>query len=153
MVIVAVFAVKWYSSHFNHYRLVVQMDKSNNMAAGNNVSLRGVVVGEVESVRLNDSKVSATIRIKKEIRIPIGSKFRIENVGLFGEKNIAIFPSESTEYYKANSVVTSESSVASAADLGKAVGSLITAAEAIEINRKLDSIISILNKNKSTTRQ
>jgi phospholipid/cholesterol/gamma-HCH transport system substrate-binding protein len=128
------------------------MEKSNNVAAGDEVSIKGVAVGEIESVNLRDSKVAATIKIKKEIIIPIGSNFIIENRGLFGEKHISIIPSEASEYIKANSIVNSESTVAEPTDLAKAVGSLVTAAQAVEINKKLDSVIILLNKNKTNSK-
>lgn len=149
LIVVAVIGIKAVSNYLNYYRITLEMDKSNNVSAGSNISLKGVEIGEIESVKLRNTMVAATMKIKKEIKIPIGSKFKIENIGLFGEKRIIVIPSESIENIKSNSIIKPDLTVAEPTDVAKAIGTLMNAAQAVEINKKLDSIIILLNQDKS----
>jgi ABC-type transporter Mla subunit MlaD len=153
LAIICFFGPKIYTFYFNYYRIIMELETGINVAAGDKVSISGVKVGEIEAVEPKGSKVAATIKIKKEIKIPIESNFIIENIGLFGEKNVSIYLSGNKEYYEPNSIVKAQSTVAKPLDIAKTIRSLISTAQSEEINKKLDSIITLLNQNNSKNKQ
>lgn len=59
--------------------------------ARSDVKVRGVTVGNVESVALTpDGRVRVTMRVKDDVRVPAASEARVDPVSVFGPKEISL---------------------------------------------------------------
>lgn len=54
------------------------------------VKIRGIDVGEVESVELGDGRAQITIRVRADLAIPSGSTIATRTVGMLGDKYLEI---------------------------------------------------------------
>ena len=66
-------------SHKNKNRLSVLFDNVSNLEKGADVKLHGITIGEVTNMELSEDSVLVDIKLEKEQKIPIGSKFSIFN--------------------------------------------------------------------------
>ena len=63
------------------------------LAPGASVLISGVAVGKVEKVELDDRFAAiATLRIRKDLRLPADTLAAIRSSGLIGDKHIALTP-------------------------------------------------------------
>lgn len=75
----------------------VQFDDVDRLTAGNKVFIKGLEVGEVKDLIIDDEKkVLATIWIGRNIKLTKGSTFTIHSTG-FGERHIEIGLSDNNE--------------------------------------------------------
>ena len=83
------------------YHLTARFDNVGDLKAGSPVSMAGVRVGEVESIRFDsrDFKAAVTLRIDPQFnQIPDDSDASIQTQGLLGGKYIALVPGGSEQY-------------------------------------------------------
>jgi len=95
----------WFFLHPNspwHLRTSykVAFEEVGNLKRGDLVSVNGLPKGYVKDFELTDSCVWVEIAVLTKVKIPMGSKFRIVNAGLMGERVIDIELGESKNYYK-----------------------------------------------------
>ena len=50
------------------------------------VKINGVKLGKVEDIHLAGTKVLVVVRIRNDVRIPVGSEIRVQNIGIMGER-------------------------------------------------------------------
>lgn len=92
------------------YMLVTQMTDAGGVRRGDPVLMRGVNVGRVHAFELHSDAsachvidapacVDITMEIEGEWRVPLGSRVELAGVGLFGGRNVEIFPGDGTDYY------------------------------------------------------
>lgn len=63
------------------------------LAPGASVLISGVAVGKVEKVELDDRYAAiATLRVRKDVKLPSDTMAAIRSSGLIGEKHIALSP-------------------------------------------------------------
>ncbi len=63
------------------------------LAPGASVLISGVVVGKVEKVELDERySAIATMRVRKDVRLPADTMAAIRSSGLIGDKHIALTP-------------------------------------------------------------
>ena len=63
------------------------------IAPGASVLVSGVAVGKVEKVELDDRYAAiATLRVRKDVKLPSDTMAAIRSSGLIGEKHIALSP-------------------------------------------------------------
>ncbi|MCB0363311.1 MAG: MCE family protein [Bdellovibrionales bacterium] len=77
------------------YQLRVQMDQVQGLVEGSNVSLSGITVGLVKSIKFRkDSKLDLTLEIDREFahRLTEGSLASVKTQGALGDKYIYIEP-------------------------------------------------------------
>ena len=133
-------------SFLNYYQITANLAQNDNLSPGNKVSILGVQIGFVKSIILTENKVAVILKIKKDIKIPTGSLFQITKVGMFGEKEVRIIPSANTTFYKNNDKITVAESAGEPSSISQTTTSaLLAVAVAAELNKKLDSIITLLN--------
>ena len=84
-------------SQKNKNRLNILFDKVDNLQKGGDVKLHGITIGEVTAMDLLGDSVLVAIKLEKEQKIPIGSKFSITNP-LIGSPSITIEPSGQKEF-------------------------------------------------------
>jgi phospholipid/cholesterol/gamma-HCH transport system substrate-binding protein len=90
------------------YHVLAKFDNIGDLKPGAPVSMAGVNIGEVESIRFDpkDYKAAVTLRIDKSYdQIPDDSDASIQTQGLLGGKYIGIGPGGSDMYLKDGSTI------------------------------------------------
>ncbi len=85
------------------YHVVAKFDNIGDLKSGSPVSMAGVRIGDVESIRFDakDYKAAVTLRIDPQFNvIPDDSYAGIETQGLLGGKYVGISPGGSDTYMK-----------------------------------------------------
>jgi len=109
------------------------------------VKFRGIKIGVIDSMRLEPNGVRLKLLINKNVKIPVGSMVSVAQDNMLGGKYLEIIPSNSNEYYKANSVIKNYLPSASIADVMTNINQAVN---------KVKILIDKLNKtlDKNTTR-
>lgn len=90
------------------YRVTAKFDNIGDLKAGSSVSMAGVNIGQVESIRFDpqDFKAAVTLRIDDSFnQIPDDSDASIQTQGLLGGKYVGIGPGGSDQYLKDGSTI------------------------------------------------
>jgi phospholipid/cholesterol/gamma-HCH transport system substrate-binding protein len=90
------------------YRVVAKFDNIGDLKPGAPVSMAGVNIGEVDSIRFDpkDYKAAVTLRISNAYnQIPDDSDASIQTQGLLGGKYVGIGPGGSDMYLKDGSTI------------------------------------------------
>src|SRR5262245_24966868 len=85
------------------YAVTADFDNVGDLKAGSPVTMAGVTIGRVESIRVNQQKFKAEVvlRIEKQYsQIPEDSDASIQTAGLLGGKYIGIGPGGSETFLK-----------------------------------------------------
>ena len=98
ILIISIFSIFYYSSKINIFNKVetFQINSSffdiGNLKIGNEVKIKGVKVGEVSGISLDQENYMAVITssLDKNIKIPNDSVFKISNNGFIGSPYIEI---------------------------------------------------------------
>lgn len=91
------------------YQITIALPDSGGLLADQDVSVRGVPVGRIESLRITDSGVHAVANIKSTVQIPAASKVRVSGLSAAGEQYIDFEPASSSgPYLAAGSVVSQD---------------------------------------------
>ena len=81
--------------------LKAQFNRVNGLAIGTEVRMGGIKIGEVSGIKLKeDYSAEATLRITKNLRIPIDTSVAIHTGSLFGTKCVTLEPGAEEEYMK-----------------------------------------------------
>ena len=141
------------------YCLIAVFDKFANIQKDDAVNVLGFKCGKIDNVTIIDNKPAARLRIQKNVHIPVGSTFGINQAGLFKENNIDIHLSNATSFYKnGDTVLTDTIEVKGGKELGfnqtlaMTLG-IMGAATNNDVSAKLDTVISLLklqNQNINT---
>lgn len=82
--------VELFSSSRN-YIIEAEFDNVSGVKAGAAVQVSGVVVGSVDGIRLNeDSYAVLSLKLDKEIKVPVDSIASVKSQGIIGDKYIQI---------------------------------------------------------------
>ena len=114
ILIISIISIFYYSSKINLFNKVdtLQVNSSffdiGNINIGNDVKIKGVKVGEVSSISLDEENYVAIITssINKSFKIPIDSLFKISNNGFIGSPYIEIELGNSEDSFKNNDYTT-----------------------------------------------
>ena len=87
--------VKEYKFNVDHFRYSCMFPEVGTLAIGDPVGVLGVEKGEVKDIKLKGDNVLVTISLDKEVALKEDARFAIKNVGLMGERYVAIWPGES----------------------------------------------------------
>lgn len=74
------------------YTVRVQLDRAGELYRAGNVTYRGVEVGKVSKVQLNDSGVEAVLSLKSGIAIPADLTASVHSVSAIGEQYVDLVP-------------------------------------------------------------
>ncbi|MEZ0364685.1 MlaD family protein [Mycobacterium sp. pUA109] len=77
------------------YHVRIQLPESGGLLANQDVSLRGVQVGRIESLTLTTDGVDAVAAIKSDVKIPASSPVRVSGLSAAGEQYIDFVPTTS----------------------------------------------------------
>lgn len=91
------------------YRIRVELRESGGLLPGQDVTLRGVRVGEVDSVEVAGGKVVAVAAIDERIRIPATGRVRTAALSAAGEQYLDFLPdTDIGPYLQPGAVVTQD---------------------------------------------
>lgn len=91
------------------YQVTVELPDSGGLLVNQDVSVRGVPVGRIQSLRLTPTGVDAIATIKSTVKIPVASAVRVSGLSAAGEQYIDFVPpSTAGPYLSADSVVPRE---------------------------------------------
>jgi phospholipid/cholesterol/gamma-HCH transport system substrate-binding protein len=71
----------------------------STLAQDDPVKVNGVKLGKVESMNLEGNQVLVRIRLRTDVQVPHGSEFRVQNIGLLGERQIGVLLTDSASYF------------------------------------------------------
>ncbi len=74
----------------------VQFDDVGTLAIGDRITVSGVRKGKVNDLKLTDSGVLVQLLLSKDVTLKRDARFVIKNMGLMGERFIAITPGKDT---------------------------------------------------------
>ena len=114
ILIISIICIFYYSSKINLFNKIetFQINSSffdiGNVNIGNDVKIKGVKVGEVSGISLDQESYMSIITssIDKNIKIPVNSIFKISNNGFIGSPYIEIQLGESEVLLKNNDYTT-----------------------------------------------
>ena len=114
ILIISIICIFYYSSKINLFNKIetFQINSSffdiGNVNIGNDVKIKGVKVGEVSGISLDQENYMAivTSSVDENIKIPDNSTFKISNNGFIGSPYIEIQLGESEELLKNNDYTT-----------------------------------------------
>ena len=114
ILIISIICIFYYSSKINLFNKTetFQINSSffdiGNVNIGNDVKIKGVKVGEVSGISLDQENYMAIITssIDESVKIPHNSTFKISNNGFIGSPYIEIQLGESEELLKNNDYTT-----------------------------------------------
>jgi len=90
------------------YQITIALPDSGGLLANHDVSVRGVPVGRIESLRITGSGVQAVANIKSTVQIPAASAVRVSGLSAAGEQYIDFEPSSNTGPFLTGGSVVSQ---------------------------------------------
>lgn len=98
--------VELFSSSRN-YIIEAEFDNVSGVKAGAAVQVSGVVVGSVDRIHLNeDSYAVLSLKLEKEIQVPVDSIASVKSQGIIGDKYIQISLGGDEELLAAGELIT-----------------------------------------------
>lgn len=94
---VLVIGVLWFKDfQFAKQRteLTVEFPSTSGLVKGDNVEVRGVPSGQVSEIRFEGGRALVELELDRSAEIREGTRFVIENVGIMGQKMVAVYPGE-----------------------------------------------------------
>ncbi|WP_067968950.1 MlaD family protein [Mycolicibacter icosiumassiliensis] len=89
------------------YQITIALPDSGGLLTNQDVSVRGVPVGRIESLRITPAGVDAVVNIDSTVKIPAASAVRVSGLSAAGEQYIDFEPlSASGPFLSAGSVVS-----------------------------------------------
>ncbi|SPF41190.1 Mammalian cell entry related domain protein [Syntrophobacter sp. SbD1] len=82
----------------SRYELVAAFPTVSGLKNKAQVTMAGVGIGEVKSVRLKDSHAEVTLSINKNVKLEEDSIASIKTMGIIGDKYVSITPGASESY-------------------------------------------------------
>lgn len=74
------------------YRVTVELPETGGLYPRGNVTYRGVEVGEVKSVDLTDTGVTAVLSLNSDVKIPADVEAEVHSVSSVGEQFVQLLP-------------------------------------------------------------
>lgn len=107
------------------------------------VKINGVKLGKVENIHLYGHKVLVVVRIRNDVRIPVGSEIRVQNIGIMGERQIGMILCDSNVNYNPGDTIDGQFDAGIAEALGLA-GEIIDSTKILitSVHRVMDSTIA-----------
>ncbi|MCR5029296.1 MAG: MlaD family protein [Fibrobacter sp.] len=107
------------------------------------VKINGVKLGKVEDIHLSGTKVLVVVRIRNDVRIPVGSEIRVQNIGIMGERQIGVILCDSSKNYAPGDTIDGQFDAGIAEALGLA-GEIIDSTKILitSVHQVMDSTIA-----------
>lgn len=75
-------------------RVTVEFATTSGLVRGDPVEVRGVPSGQVSEIRFEGGRALVTLDLQKNVGLKTDTRFSIENVGIMGQKLVAVYPGE-----------------------------------------------------------
>jgi phospholipid/cholesterol/gamma-HCH transport system substrate-binding protein len=89
--------IKGFRINRHRYEVPIIFSTVGGLTAGDPVQVAGVEKGKVQDIQLRASDVQVTISLESDVRLSEDAEISIQNVGLMGEKFVAIDPGNSPQ--------------------------------------------------------
>ncbi len=77
-------------------KVTVEFPTTSGLVRGDPVEVRGVSSGQVSSITFENGRALVTLNLDKGVQIYPDTRFAIENVGIMGQKLVAVYPGTET---------------------------------------------------------
>ena len=97
--IVLVAGVLWFKNFQfggRNVRFTVEFPRTSGLVRGDPVEVHGVPSGQVAGIRFESGRALVTLDLARDVNIYPDSRFVIENVGIMGQKLVAVYPGTAT---------------------------------------------------------
>lgn len=91
------------------YRVTIELPESGGLLPDQDVTLRGVAVGRVQSLAVTPHGVAAVATVRSDVRIPVSSPVRVSGLSAAGEQYIEFVPTSDAGPYLADGSVVAQS--------------------------------------------
>jgi phospholipid/cholesterol/gamma-HCH transport system substrate-binding protein len=88
----SLFWAKDFRLNRDRYELYIVFSTVGGLSEGDPVQVAGVQKGRVTAIQLQSNGVKVTISLDGDVQLPADSRFSIQNMGLMGEKFVAVEP-------------------------------------------------------------
>ncbi len=107
------------------------------------VKINGVKLGKVENIYLSGNRVLVVVRIRNDVKIPVGSEIRVQNIGIMGERQIGVILHDSLAHYAPGDTIDGQFDAGIAEALGLA-GEIIDSTKVLitSVHQVMDSTIA-----------
>jgi len=83
----------------------LRFSQVSTLAQDDAVKINGVKLGKVNNIALHKNGVLVRVSVRNDIKIPIDSDIRVQNIGLLGERQIGMLLGDSTKYFSAGDTI------------------------------------------------
>ena len=126
------------------YPLYAIINDASGITKKSRVKLRGVKIGIVDSMQLEQNGVKLKLLINKNVKIPVGSMVTLAQDNVLGGKYLKIIPSNSNEYYHKGDVIKKYLPSSSMADVMSNINEAVN-----KVKILIDKLNNTLDKNTS----
>lgn len=101
-VLFVLFTMKVTNRNINRdfYRLEASFDNVEGVNIGTKVKIGGIEIGDVEKIVIDDNyRPALTLRIKKDVKLPVDSNLKVSTSGLLGGKYLKVLVGGEEEYF------------------------------------------------------
>ena len=88
----SIYWLQGYKLERNSQIVTVRFDDAGTLAIGDQVTVSGILKGKVQKLELSDNGVTVELRIWKDVVLKKDATFTIKNMGVMGERFIAVWP-------------------------------------------------------------
>ncbi len=140
---ILIYSVFFFSSvryKITAYKLIVNFDNAFGLTEGSPVMIKGIKIGVVKSIYLEDNKVKVVLRINKRYKITKDAQIVVMDNSFMGDKKIEIAQGTAKEYYKNNDVVDGKYA-SGMEELKKIVESIGSVAPKVTSNNTIEGLM------------
>ena len=139
---------------FQHtYKLSATFDDATGLLPDDNVKVAGVVVGKVDSVKIDQGKAKVGFSVKDSVKVPADSQAAIRWRNLIGQRYLYLYPGTASTVLRNGDTVTKTRSVVDVGELFNRLGPIVQAIDPNQVNTFLDAITEALQGNTDKVKQ
>jgi len=83
----------------------LRFSQVSTLAQDDPVKVNGVKLGKVNSINLHKNNVLVKVSVRNDVKIPVDSDIRVQNIGLLGERQIGILLGDSAKYFSTSDTI------------------------------------------------
>jgi len=83
----------------------LRFSQVSTLAQDDPVKVNGVKLGKVNSINLHKNNVLVKVSVRNDVKIPVDSDIRVQNIGLLGERQIGILLGDSAKCFSPNDTI------------------------------------------------
>ena len=139
---------------FSHdYNLSATFDDVTGLLPNDNVKVAGVVVGKVNSVKVEAGKAKVTFRVRDKVKVPSDTVAAIRWRNLLGQRYVYLYPGKSQSVLESGGTIKQTRPVVDLGELFNRLGPIVKAIDPEEVNTFLDTVVGALEGNEGKVSQ